>query len=359
MKKIMFYINTIRHGGAERVITNLAKDLSNEYEVILATTLQSEDEYQLVPQVKRYVLEPEVVMTSRIRKNISRIQKLRNLCKKEKPDILISFMAEPNYRAILATRGLKVKTIISVRNDPTKEYAGKVGKFLAIHLLVHADGCVFQTKQAREWFPRKLQEKSVIIYNAVAEDFFKKEHNPIKGRIVTCGRLESQKNHDLLISSFSQLAEEFPRAELHIYGVGSEEKKLKSLVQDLNLSDRVFLLGTTDDVPSVLSEAALFVLSSDYEGMPNALMEALTIGVPCISTDCPCGGPQMLIKNNENGILVPVKDSLKMMDAMKKILSNADFADELGKVARKKAETYHPNKVLKEWKEYITEIDNK
>lgn len=358
MKKIMFYINSIQHGGAERVITNLATELSNDYEVILATTLKRDNEYSLDSKVKRYILEENDYVHSTIKRNISRVKRLRKLCREEKPDALISFMAEPNYRAVLATRGLGIKTIISVRNDPNKEYAGSLGHFLAKHLLIHADGCVFQTEEAQKWFPLKFQKKSKIIFNAVADVFYHTERNTEIGTIVTCGRLEPQKNHSLLIKAFAEVNKEFPNSKLLIYGVGCEKAKLEKLVDCLRIKGKVHFMGLTDNVPDVLSKANLFVLSSDYEGMPNALMEALTVGVPCISTDCPCGGPKMLVENGVNGLLVPVGDENQMRDMMVKVLSKPDFADELGRRAKIQAEEFRPEKVIVEWKQYIENITN-
>ena len=152
MEKIFFYINAIHDGGAERVMVNLAKYFSeNRYNTTLVTSFRDTWEYPLAPTVGRLTLEEQEVKQSRLMRNLSRISKLRKICKEEKPDILISFMEEPNFRAILATRGLPVKTLVSVRNDPNKEYAGKLGAFVGKVLLPMADGCVFQTKEAQEW----------------------------------------------------------------------------------------------------------------------------------------------------------------------------------------------------------------
>ena len=129
-------------------------------------------------------------------------------------------MEEPNFRAILATRGLPVKTLISVRNDPNKEYAGRLGTFVGKALLPMADGCVFQTREAQAWFPEKLQKKSKIIYNAVKEDFYHIERKPNHEEIVTCGRLTEQKNHAMLIAAFAEVAKQRPNATLRIYGEG-------------------------------------------------------------------------------------------------------------------------------------------
>lgn len=353
MKKIMFYINAIHDGGAERVMVNLAEYFSeNGYDTTLVTSFRDTWEYPLAATVRRLTLEEVEIKQSRIKRNFSRIKKLRDLCKSEKPDILVSFMEEPNFRAILATRGLPVKTLVSVRNDPIKEYAGKLGWFVGEVLLPMADGCVFQTRDAQKWFPKRLQKKSKIIYNAVKEDFYNVNRTPVRGEIVTCGRLTEQKNHAMLISAFAEVVKQYPYATLKIYGEGTLREKLQNQIDSLNLNEKVFLMGATNDVAKALQTADLFVLSSDYEGMPNALMEAMAAGVPCISTDCPCGGPRELFGEDRSNKLVQCRDVNQMEKAIRSVLKN--IAD--GTIEKRKAEIFRPEKVNKMWEKYVIEI---
>lgn len=357
MLKILFYINTIGGGGAERVMTNLAKQFAeSNCEVIFVTSFPVEREYPLDDRVQRYSLEEQEIKQSRILKNLTRIKKLRNLCKKHKPDVVIAFMAEPNFRAICATRGLPVKTIVSVRNDPNKEYAGKLGHFIGKRILPLADGCVFQTEDAMKWFPTQLQKKSRIIYNAVKPEFYRIEREPVPGRIVTCGRLTGQKNHAMLIDAFANVSKDYQDLHLHIYGSGELKDLLQKQIDSLGLQERVLLMGATNHVPEVLRTTDIFVLSSDYEGMPNALMEALATGVPSISTDCPCGGPRMLIENEKNGLLVPVGDQEAMENALRKMLSDRVFTEATGAEARRRAVEYLPEKIFEEWRGYIHQV---
>ena len=352
MKKIMLYINVIYGGGAERVMVNLAKYFSeNGYDTTLVTSFRSTGEYPLAPTVRRLTLEETEIKQSRIKRNLSRIKKLRALCKAEKPDILISFMEEPNFRAILATRGLPVKTLVSVRNDPNKEYAGKLGWFVGKVLLPMDDGCVFQTSDAQKWFPERLQKKSRIIYNAVKEDFYQVERTPVRGEIVTCGRLTEQKNHKLLINAFAEVRKIYPYATLKIYGEGALREELQDQINTLDLNEKVFLMGATNNVAKALQTADLFVLSSDYEGMPNALMEAMAAGVPCVSTDCPCGGPRELFGNLCVEDLVCCNEPKQLAQTMEKKLEQNDQSC----MQRKRAEQFRPEKINYEWIKYINE----
>lgn len=358
MKKIMFYINTIHKGGAERVMINLADYFSRQgYKTILVTSFRDAGEYTVPNAVKRITLEEHEIKQSKLKRNITRIKKLRKFCKDEKPDILVSFMAEPNFRAILATWGLPVKNLISVRNDPNKEYAGRVGHIVGKYLLPFADGCVFQTKEAKNWFPKRLQKKSRIIYNAVKEDFYHVERHPVPGEIVTCGRLEEQKNHALLIAAFSKVVERYPEACLKIYGEGSLRGKLQKQIDALGLHEKAFLMGATNHVEKVLETADVFVLSSDFEGMPNALMEAMAAGVPCISTDCLCGGPRELFGDDLVKQLVEVdkEDELEYSISNFMELSEKDKML-LGKRIKEKAKIFMPDKVNEEWNKYISHM---
>lgn len=358
-RKLLFYINTICTGGAERVISNLASIFSIKgYQVILVTSFCGDEEYELDPNVKRLYLEKKEIKQSYFKRNISRILKLRDICKKESPNIVISFMAEANCRALIATLGLSIKNIISVRNDPNYEYNGYVGKIIGRYLLPIADGCVFQTEEAKKWFPSKLQKKSRIIFNAVKEEFYQVKYKPISGNIVACGRLEKQKNFSMLIDAFADLSKRHSEIKLLIYGEGSQKKNLERQVERLELKEKIILAGKTQDIPKVLSNASIFVLSSKFEGMPNVLMEAMAVGVPCISTDCPCGGPKMLIRSEENGILVKNNDVFALINAIEDLLDNPQKATVLGLRAKESALKYRTECIFNEWKKYIDQLLN-
>lgn len=356
MNKIMFYINAIHDGGAERVMVNLTKYFSeNSYDTVLVTSFRDAWEYPVASTVRRLSLEETEIKQSRLKRNISRIAKLRALCKQEKPDVLVSFMAEPNFRAVAATRGLPVKLLVSVRNDPDREYSGKLGHFVGKYLLPMADGCVFQTGDAQKWFPRKLQSKSKIIYNAVKEDFYSVERKPIRGEIVTCGRLTEQKNHKLLINAFAKVQKAYPFAVLKIYGEGTLREELQDQIDALDLNKKVFLMGATNNVAKALETADLFVLSSDYEGMPNALMEAMAAGVPCISTDCPCGGPRELL-GADSLQLVEIGNEKSMVEKILEVFSNEKIKEKMHTDSQIKAARFTPDAIYNQWMDYIDEL---
>lgn len=346
--KVVFYINSLCFGGAERVVCNLATQLSESgYEVVLVTSFPTEKEYVCGSKVRRIYLGNQRIC-SLIKRNLFLIKKLRRVLKIECPDILISFMAEPNFRAIIASLGLKNKVMISVRNDPEKEYSGMLIRLLAKTLFRFADGIVFQTEDAKMWFPMSIQKKSEIIYNQVDDAFYRVKCNEERCNIVTVGRLTAQKNHKLLIRSFASISDRITD-NLIIYGEGELRNELEALISALHLEDRVILPGVTKNVAEMLASAKLFVLSSDYEGMPNALMEAMAIGIPCIASNCPCGGPKMLFGDLLVDRLFACGDEKALSEKIENLIfSNTDGEDE-----KRLAEQFRPEVIISRWKEYI------
>lgn len=303
--KIAFYINTISGGGAERVVVNLASYFSKFYDVILLTTYHNPAfEYDYDKKINRYILYNGLPQNENIiKKNINVITWLRRVLIKEKPDVVISFLGEANIRILLASLFTDITKIISVRNDPKMEYEGLFRKIAARLLLPIADGCVFQTEDAKSWFPKKLQNKSTVIVNPVGENFYNIERNVNPFEVVTCGRLQPQKNHKILIDAIVEVHKSYPKVVLKVYGNGDLREQLEDYITQKDANSYILLKGQTSDVPKVLSNADVFVLSSNFEGLPNALMEAMSAGVPCISTDCPCGGPHALINDGKDGLL--------------------------------------------------------
>lgn len=353
--KVLFYINAIHHGGAERVIVNLSNIFVNRgIDVSLVTSFKDDWEYPCDKNVSRIVLNDKQI-TGFVKRNLFLTRALRKVIKSEKPDAVVSFMAEPNFRAILATRGLKTRTIVSVRNDPEREYPTRVHKILAKTLYKMADGVVFQTEDAKKWFPKSVQEKSRIIMNQVDEKFFTTSYDGERKHIVTTGRLTAQKNHKMLIEAFSKISHEV-EDNLIIYGEGELRGELEKYISDLGLENRVLLPGAVKDVPNTIKSAKLFVLSSDYEGMPNSLLEAMALGLPCISTDCPCGGPREVL-GNIDGCLVEVGNADKMAELLlSKLLLSEKNLNMVRAYVLKNAEGFRSDRIIDTWCDFITKM---
>lgn len=356
-KIILFYINQIYDGGAERVIVNLANYFAQAgYKAILLTSFRHEGEYSLSEKVQRIAVEEVEKKDNKFKKNIRRTAFIRKTVKNFRPNLIISFMTEPIVRVFIATVGLKTKRLISVRSDPGVAFKSGFRWLIGKVLFPMADACVFQTAEAKEWFPSKLQNKSRIIYNPIDESFYNIKRNPVKGRIVTCGRLVAIKNHKMLIEAFYEVQKKVPEISLEIYGEGDLKCELQFFIDSLGISDKVSLKGKTASIKEALSQAELFVLSSDAEGMPNALQEALAAGVPCISTDCPCGGPAMLIEDGYNGKLCEPGNTAGLADSMAELLGDRQRMEVMGEKAREKAKMFMSDEIYKEWEKYVAEM---
>lgn len=367
IKKVAMYIDSMYHGGAQRVMANLAEYFDKQgVKVLLIDDFVPKENILVydVPESVEHIHLREKLDGNPVLKNIERIKNLRNILKKEQPDIMLSFLGSPNMRMLVAANGLKCKKIVSVRNDPNREYAPSgVKKWLTRQIFKTADGCVFQTHQAAEYFPESVQQRAQIIMNPVGEVFYETERKAEQHHVITVGRFAPQKNHKLLIDAFAQIADQFPEENLVIYGEATESKgtartELENLIQEKHLEDRILLPGDTKAVAEKLAECKLFVLSSDFEGMPNALLEAMTVGTPVISTDCPCGGPQEVIRNKENGVLVPCGDVNQLASAMASVLQDDEYAKKLGNAARETAMQFRAEEVYAQWHRYFLKVLN-
>ncbi|MBD5531491.1 MAG: glycosyltransferase family 4 protein [Lachnospiraceae bacterium] len=354
-KTIAFYISSLTAGGAERVISNLANEFAAQgYEVFMLTDSMEDKEYHRLDGRVRRVVLPKSEENGRIANAIGRIQKLRSAVKETRASVLVSFIGKSNIRAVLATRFLKTGVVVSVRSAPAREYPTRLMRMLAKVLFRMADGIVFQTEEARQFFSKGIKRKSAVLMNPLHPDFMRERYTGgRKQEIVTVGRLHSVKNHEMLIAAFAAVSGDYPALTLRIYGDGDRKEKLRSYIDELHMQGRVVLEGDRDGVAERIEASRIFVLSSNVEGMPNALLEAMALGLACISTDCPCGGPRTVIRDGENGLLIPVGDTEALENAIRRILSDPDLEERLGRHAAEIRQELAPERVNKMWMDYI------
>ena len=358
-KTIVFYIATLTRGGAERVIVSLANYFYRQgYEVWLATLEEDEGLYPIEDGIRRVVFKysQRGGLLGRIRAAKRRITGLRRLLKTTQAQALVSFIGKTNLRAVLAALGTKTKVFLSVRSAPEREYAGALQRLLAKGLFCLADGIVFQSEGAKGFFPKTAQKKSRILYNPLSPEFIRPLFSgKRRDEIVTVGRMDEVKNHALLIGAFAIVKESYPGLRLTIYGDGEQMEAVKEQARALGLSESVNLPGDCGGIAEKIQDARIFVLSSNYEGMPNAVAEAFALGIPVVSTDCPSGGAKMLIGDEERGLLVPVGDAEAMAAAILRILDHPELEEKLRAEAYHFSETLHLDKIGQMWKEYIEE----
>ena len=256
--------------------------------------------------------------------------------------------------AILTSLGMGIPVAVSVRGEPGEEYYNGLLRFLARNLFYLADGVILQTRRCMDFFPQGVRKKAIILKNPVNPVFFREPYRGEREKtIVAVGRVDENKNHEMLIRAFAGIADEFPEYRLIIYGDGDKRSDLLKLTKELKLEDRVSLPGNIDNVADAIYKTRVFVLSSNTEGMPNTLIEAMILGLTVVSTDCPCGGPAELIVHGVNGLLSPVKDVNAMKENLQYILNNLHRADEMAHEASKTSDIYDVNKVYLEWENYL------
>lgn len=359
-KKIIFYIGSLTKAGAQRVIINLTQSLLEKgYDITIVTIAKEEDEYLLPKGAVRIIsdLTQKEIRNNRLLNLKNRIIKLRDIWKNENPDLIVSFIGKNNFMAILTSMGLKIPVAVSVRGEPTEEYYTGLLRFLARYLFRAASGIILQTEESKKFFPPKTLKKAVVLPNPLNPIFIEEVcHEEREKKIVLVGRIDSNKNQKLAIRAFQMISNKFPEYKMEIWGTGEDFRALTEFVKEIGMEEKILLQGATDQVKEKLKSAALYILPSNTEGMPNSLMEAMALGLPVISTDCPCGGPKELIQDGINGLLVPVKDEERMAEAMERVLENKEFRSKLGENAMKIRDRLHPDKVNEKWEEYLSSL---
>lgn len=333
--KCLFVSAGMLYGGAERVTSILVNEWArNGCETkILVTRTEGISKYPLAQNVEVVSCYADI-KKARVGQ-LATIRIIRETCKQWRPDVVISFYNDLCALASIAILGLHIPLIYSERNDPNRTNQRPIDQLYRKIVENRANKIVFQTKGAQECYPPKVQRKSVVILNPLDTSAFPThDFSNEKKEIVSVGRLEPQKNQKLLIESFSMLAEELSDYNLVIYGEGSLRKELEAFVESKGLTNRVFLPGAKSGIQNYIKDASLFVLSSDYEGIPNALIEAMAIGLPCVSTDCSPGGARELIESEENGLIVECGNPKMLADAVKRMIVEKKEAKRMGTQAR-------------------------
>ena len=364
--RITLVISTFTAGGAERVMTVMANYWAERGEDVTVITIssQSNDWYQLHPRVKRVgldVLSQSAHLGQAVRANVLRIPRLRSSLRQACPDVVVSFLGTTNVLTLMASWGLGIPVVVSERNDPREYSIGWVWSLLRSVFYRHADAIVVQSSAIRDWVLGLRGIKAAyVIPNPVRPVRNKVEqaprHHASTHGIVAMGRLVEQKGFDILVEAFSRCAAQHSDWSLIILGEGPQRVRLQSVATALGIGDRVHLVGQVREPEAILKGADLFVLSSRYEGFPNALVEAMACQLPVVSTDCSSGGPRDIIRDGVDGILVPPKDVAALASAMGRLMADQEERQRLGKRAGEVVERFSANRVMKLWDDLLAGI---
>lgn len=349
MKKITFFIGSLEEGGAERVVSNLISYLADKGHEILLVLYHDRPLF--------YPVDPRVEVVSVCKETGSK-SLLRNLwwmrrffCRNSA--VVVSFLAGFNILALVAAMGLKLPVLVADRNDPHFVPGNPMVRKVRDVLYRFADGVIIQTEHNKRYFSKAVQKKSVIIYNPLdlGERAGEALRTPKEDLVVSVSRLMPQKRQTMLIRAFARIHEEFPTFRLIIFGEGSARTELEALIASLSLQDHVLLPGSEKNVFDKICPARLFVLSSDYEGMPNALAEAMCLGLPCISTAV--SGATDMIQKGENGLLVDVADQAQLEEAMRSLLRDRELSEQMARKAVALNKMLDKTVIAEQWREYI------
>lgn len=353
--RIALIIASLNSGGAERVIANLANCFVAQNDKIALILFNDVKYYELDKRVEIHIIKEE---KRGVRYILDASHRLHKELKRIDPEVVLSFLTEINVLSILASIGAPWKLIVSERNNPLVMPRKKYYRWLRTILYPFCDAFVFQTKRAQEYFGKAIQKRSCIIHNPICQIDVKHTSGNMKVfEIVSVGRLEPQKNFAFLINAFKQFHDKYSNSTLTIYGEGQLRNNLENQIKFLALEEAVALPGNQKNVIELIAAKSVFVLSSDYEGMSNALMEAMAVGLPCISTDCPIGGSSELIQDHVNGLLISVGNSEELLQALVELYEDHELRIRLGNKAREILSTHSQEKISLEWRQWIENVN--
>lgn len=346
-------------GGAEKQLIMLSNALASMgHEVSMFILAENKLCFELSKQVRIVDLTSAESSNRRNNKIILRYKALKNALYRYRPHVTIHFNYQSVYLCSLMNKNKIGKIIYSERGDPSdKEYSGLLYLLRKISL-PRIDGFVFQSLGAQSYFSRQIKERSVIIHNPIFIKDDVNQHLKTEKRVVNIGRLHQQKNQELLVRAFKKVVVVHPTAKLDIYGDGELRGYLESIISSLQLNKYVRLLPPTTDVERILKDASVFVLSSDFEGMPNVLLEAMSVGTSCISTDYSPGGVREFIESGINGIVVPRGNESELANSIISLLSDNNKMLKMAEEAKKIYQCHTPDIIYKSWNKYLMSVVN-
>ena len=334
--KYMIVVPSFSNGGAERVVSVLASQLARRGEkIVVVLYWREENEYPVDGRVPVRCISRGTEAEYRSMTYAQKVRALRRVLREERPDVLVPFLYHVGRLAFIASIGLRVKLIQTIRIDPQSDPATKGQRRLRDALIRLSWRTIVQCEAQKRYFSSRTQKKVHVLLNPVSENFLKAEYAwPRQAfQITTAGRLTPQKNFPLLNRAVHRLHQSYPEIRLAIYGTGPLAEALQAQITALGEAARIQLMGRSGHMEQIYMQSNAFVLCSSFEGLPNALMEAMAVGLPCVATDCRTG-PSELIRNGETGLLIPTDDEAALAGALERIYTDETLARKMGKQAR-------------------------
>lgn len=341
---IVFFVGKLNVGGAGKMVkyvANVSKEVFNEVHVV---SFYEKIDYD-VDGVSYHGLG---LNTTKKFWRLSALRSIRSIVLKLHPNVCCSFVSDIAVMTRIATLSLNGVIFVSAeRGDPYT--LPKLWKSLVVWTYTHSDYCLFQLPKARDFFGKKVIDKSFVIPNPYLGTGVNPYYGQRKKTIVTAIRFEKEKGVDLLINAFANIHDDFPEYKLIIYGAGSLLSQYKEIVKTHNIDDFVSFPGYVNNIAEIVREEGIFVLPSRYEGIPNNLIEVLSVGIPAISADCSPGGPRFLLRGGESGLLFPVNDQNALEVCLRRVIKDEKLYKELQERGSEILEEIAEPKIRMKW----------
>lgn len=355
---IAFVCESLSFGGIERVVSTVSESFAEKKNsVTIITTVDSKNVYSSDNMIEHKQLEytPGAVATVKV---LQKLKNLRYIILNENFDVIIAFGFKSSLFSLLATFGSKNKVIISERTDP-ESYSNSFLRFLRNQIYKSSALMVCQTNFVESYYREKGLKHIIVIPNPIKPNLPEKVTLNRTTEIVNFCRLNKQKNLHMLIDAFKGLKERYPEYTLSIYGEGDMERELVEYVNKVGLKEAVRIRGFSENIHDLIVDSAMFVSSSNYEGISNSMLESLAIGLPTICTDCPVGGARLVIDHMKNGILTPVGDVEALREAMVYVIENPTKVLKMSEEATKLKTRFSSENIVNKWEESIRYVLDK
>lgn len=334
-KSLAFWLNTLDEAGADLSIVTYKSSKKSLYDLPSNLNIITPINRPDLPILKRIVDLKTVVYAA----------------VKIKPVIIISLMPVNSFYAYIASKFISANVIVSERGCPS-EKLGVIDK-IRQWTMNHADGAVFQTVGARNYYSKKTQMTSIVLPNPAETSADEVDFKLRKDEIVYVGRFEMKnKRHDVMLNVLQSILEHDSGIILNCFGDGPDLELVKEITEKMGLSDNVHYWGRVDEVQQLLENYKYFIFTSDYEGIPNALIEAMLAGMVCVSTDCKPGGARLIIEDQKNGLLLERGDVQGLSSALLRVMSDQEFSLGLSYEARKIREKFDSANIKAQLIEY-------
>lgn len=351
---ICFVIGAMNFSGAEKVLTIISQNLAMMGEDVSVILLEKESGFEKQNGIKLYGAKSN---GNKIRRILSRWKNIRGIVKEIKPDIVVSFGYVCNVNTIPSLLGVHIPIVLCERNDPEYDPRKKTERLSRQVLYPLANGYVFQTEKIRDFFSRAIQSKSAIIANPVPKVNMQWSFDNSTNCISTVARLDDfQKDHKTMFEAFSIFSKKHPEYILDVYGDGPDKENYLKQIHDAGMDEKIVLHGKVSNPLEKILQSKIFLLTSRFEGMPNALMEAMSIGMPCVSTDCGGGGAKELFDMCDSGILTRVGDAVEIAGALDRLVNDEESMKSMGLKACAVNDLLSEKRISEKWSMYLHQV---